>query len=339
MTKVKPHAMKSTFWNAERIKRGWSIDDISAKLNIPKSTLGRWFSGNSAPRNDSQIHALCNLFEVDFDTGYNEFYREERNWDAHVTNKFWNELRRNNKLTLKDISEITNIPVPTLSTYFTGRIIPNEKVLETLCNLFGVDKEKGYAEFVAANKEYHKNITNSTETVATEEVTATSEASDACDKDDSYNFWPDLVKQNSFSYHDLSVYLNVPEAKVAKYFSGEVIPNFNQIRMLCGLYGGVDLVHGSDAFKALHDRYNNGGSIKITSSDESPKVDNAPRTDESLDIFEIIYQSGKLSYKEFLEVYKLVADKKEKEILKLLYNQLSFDEYYSISKVLADWCK
>ena len=323
MTKIKPHAMKSTFWNAERIKRGWSIDDISAKLNIPKSTLGRWFSGNSAPRNDSQIHALCNLFEVDFDTGYNEFYRAERNWDAHKTNKFWNELRRNSKLTLKDISEITNIPTPTLSTYFTGRIIPNEKVLEALCNLFGVDKEKGHAEFVAANEEFRKNHT---ETDATEEVTATSEVSVACDKDASYNFWPDLVKQNTFSYHDLSVYLNVPEAKVAKYFSGEVVPNFNQIRMLCGLYGGVDIKTGSKGFEALHNHFVNAPSEPVKTAESVSSSD--------VDIFELIY--GNIPYRSFLKIYDMIANR-DREAMQLLYGKIDYDAYNIIQEQLKDW--
>ena len=64
-----------TFWNKERKKKGWTLDHISKKTGIAKSTLGSWFSGAKAPRDDRYVHILCNIFDVPFDKGYNEFYR------------------------------------------------------------------------------------------------------------------------------------------------------------------------------------------------------------------------------------------------------------------------
>lgn len=345
MSKAK--AAKHNFWNDERLKRNWSLEYISQKINVPKGTVGSWFAGISAPRDDSKIEALCNLFEIDFNTGYNAFYQAERNWKSsrnrflsYNPDNFWTNIRRNAHESLTDISKATGILKSTLAKAFSGRRMPKDTTIQAICDHYCVDFNIGKEEFSKAHSAYiatQGNCSSSLSIFPPQEPMVLPKASD--ESDPLYDFWPSQLRNSKFSIHDLAVYLNVDDNKVTDYFIGRVIPNFNQMRMLCALFGGVDLVHGNDAFKALHDRYNNGGSVKITSSDESPKVDNTPRTEESLDIFEIIYQSGKLSYKEFLEVYKLVADKKEKEVLRFLYNQLSFDEYYSISKVLADWCK
>lgn len=320
----KARASKETFWNAERIKRGWSYDDLSEKLHIPKSTLARWFSGISAPRKDWQIQTLCNLFEVDFDTGYNEFYRAERTWDAHKTGRFWDDIRRKNKLSLKDLSKITGIHAASLSSYFTGRTLPSDAVVDKLCNLFGVPKETGDAEFKSVHNNYLNRINaydvtpNNSEDIVVEEAPASV-------AEDSYDFWPNLVKQNTFSYHDLSVYLNVPEAKVAKYFSGEVVPNFNQIRMLCGLYGGVDIKTGSKGFEALHNHFVNAPSEPI-------KTDEPVSSD--VDIFELIY--GKIPYRSFLKIYDMIANR-DREAMQLLYGKIDYDAYNIIQEQLKDW--
>lgn len=327
---AKAHARNNTFWNEERVKRGWSYDTLSSKLNIPKSTLARWFVGIGAPSDDDQIMALCNLFGVDFDTGYNHFYRSQRNWDAFNTGRFWDNLRHKNKLSLRDLSEITNIPVGSLSTYFTGRIIPNEAVLDTLCNLFGVNKEEGRAEFVSLHKQYVEKL--SQETAIYESDMPTEETSKV-DETPDYNFWPNLFETTKISYHDLGIYLGVPEERVMKYFSGEVTPNFNQIRKLCALYGGLDMQTGSKRFEDLHDHF-----ITTTNSESAPSdnvVVSTPDKAEAVDVFELIY--GKIPYRSFLKIYEMIANK-DKDTLLMLYGKVDYETYAVLYNALKDWC-
>ena len=331
-------AAKETFWNNERMKRNWSLDYIATQINVPKGTLGNWFAGISAPRDDSRIQALCNLFGIDFDTGYNAFYHAERNWRSsrnrfltYGEENFWQQKGAESHKSLTQLAKDIGISVQTLSNAFRGKCMPTDANISTICKAFDVDFNVGKEEFKKNHEAYMERESIPVEVA--EPATTTVEVAEASEVD--FDFWPRQLRSNPFTIKDLSQYLNVDEKKVTDYFTGKGKPNFNQIRMLCNLYNGIDMLQGSRAFTALQDHYNNAGSVKLEEDKPATKIsENA-----SPDIFEIIYGSGKLSYKDFIEIYQLVADKKEEAVLRILYNQLDFDDYYNISKVLSDWCK
>ena len=249
---------------------------------------------------------------------------------------FWNRLRAANHESLSDIAKATGIPKATLATAFSGKYVPRARVIRAVCEHYCISFDEAKKEFSDAHLAYVASRegaapevpaqVNAVETVATE---ATTEID--------YDFWPTQLRNNPFTMHDIAKYLNVDEKKVTDYFIGRVKPNFNQIRMLCALFGGIELIKGCKAFDALHQRYESGE----TTQPGCEPTTTAPAADvsDSSDIFEIIYRSGKLSYKEFLSFYQIVAEKKEKEALKLLYTRLDFEDYFAISKVLSDWCK
>jgi len=345
-------AAKETFWNKERLKRGWSIDYVAKKLGVPKGTIGNWFSGTHAPRDDNEIQAICNLFGIDFDTGYNAFYRAERTWKSsrnccyYGDSNFWADLRLKNKKSFTELSKETGIHKATLSFAFSGKHMPHDEIIKSVCHIFGVDFNEGKEEFRKAHEAYvakKKNkLIDITEVAKLPEpdLSSFNISTEETSTEFTYDFWPSKLRSGPFDIHGISQYLNVDDKKVTDYFLGRKKPNFNQIRMLCNLYGGIDLLTGTKAFDLLHQRYNSGDDIQLEpvySEDGSVTVPEP--IDKSVDIFEIIYGSGKISYKDFLSIYQLVAEKNEKEALRLLYKQLDFEEYYTIAAELSKWCK
>lgn len=320
---------KETFWNKERERRGWSLKYIAKKTGIPQSTLGSWFAGIKAPRNDHHIEQLCNLFEIPFDKGYNEFYHAEKKWDSskrtmHYYNTFWNDLREKNNLSLEEISEMTGVSPATISKNFSGRNLPRNSLIEKYCKLFEIPFEEGKAEFQKAHAQYVA-IQNG-ETIpeeVVEEPTVQFSGADIISVD--YTFWPSLFANSKFTTNDVSKFLNVEESKVEKYFTGEIIPNFNQLRMLCGLYGGVEMKTGSTAFNLLHEHFL---VESHTSASEPLKV-----VESIIDVtLKAFYNEA--SYEEFMELQEFIRNK-DVRALKMVYSLVDYDTYTALEACLG----
>ena len=91
---------------------------------------------------------------------------------------FWNDLRIKNGVLLKDVAELLNVSMGSVGSWFSGQKIPGDENLKALCNLFGVDPNKGYEEFAKANKEWdsdrgHMRITLCGPEVAVEKTAKT----------------------------------------------------------------------------------------------------------------------------------------------------------------------
>lgn len=61
---------------------------------------------------------------------------------------FWNELRVKYGYSYQDISDILDKDATTIGKWFTGQSIPPRKHSDELCDLFGIDHDTGYSEFV-----------------------------------------------------------------------------------------------------------------------------------------------------------------------------------------------
>lgn len=84
MKKSKPHApyaRKATFWNKKRIENKLTLKEIGQSIHKHESITGMYFSGQLLPP-DSVIRELCDLFDVDFNTGNLEFQHAHRDWKA-----------------------------------------------------------------------------------------------------------------------------------------------------------------------------------------------------------------------------------------------------------------
>ena len=76
-----PHTFKDNFWSKQRVEKGMTIKEIAQLLGRCETQVGMYFSGQQMP-NDTVIRELCDLFDVDFNTGNLEFQHAHRNWKA-----------------------------------------------------------------------------------------------------------------------------------------------------------------------------------------------------------------------------------------------------------------
>ena len=67
---------------------------------------------------------------------------------------FWNKLRVEKGLTTKEIGELINEDDKKISAYFTGFLLPDDRVISELCELFDVDYNRGNLEFQHAHRQY-----------------------------------------------------------------------------------------------------------------------------------------------------------------------------------------
>ncbi len=72
---------KINFWNKLRVDRNIRYKDIAELYGGCASRWGSYFSGQIMPA-DEQIHQLCDLFDVDFETGKAEFEKAHANWES-----------------------------------------------------------------------------------------------------------------------------------------------------------------------------------------------------------------------------------------------------------------
>lgn len=76
-----PYARKATFWNKQRIEKGFTLKEIGELINKHESVTGMYFSGQVLPT-DATAKALCDLFDIDYNTGNLEFQHAHREWKA-----------------------------------------------------------------------------------------------------------------------------------------------------------------------------------------------------------------------------------------------------------------
>lgn len=80
---VRTCTYKNTFWSKKRVEYDIKLKDIAEAIGVPITTVGMYFTGAYMPK-ESIVVAICNLFDVDFETGWDEFrkaheeYRAER---------------------------------------------------------------------------------------------------------------------------------------------------------------------------------------------------------------------------------------------------------------------
>ena len=335
-----------TFWNRERKKKGWTLDYISKKTGIAKSTLGSWFSGAKAPRDDRYVHILCNIFGVPFDTGYNEFYRAEKSWDSsrktlHYYKTFWNDLREANNLSLEDVSQLTGITIEGVSRNFSGKNVPRMPAIEKYCKLFDIPVEQGVDEFKKAHEAYiaikngEEAAENKEETeVKPEVVNAESEVVNVepevanVEADIDYTFWPSLFANSMFNISDLAEYLCDTSENVEKYFTGELKIADNKLKLLCSLYGGVDPEIGRKAFNLLNTHYS------VTHLDEIDKDTGIPVTsigDLIEEVSKCVYNA--VSYVEFESIPYLIINK-HRSVLACIYGNVPYDLYKRVEALV-----
>lgn len=72
---------KDNFWNRKRVEANFRIRDIAELLGGSESKWGMYFSGQIMPPTIA-VTKLCDLFEVDFNEGFDAFRETHESWKA-----------------------------------------------------------------------------------------------------------------------------------------------------------------------------------------------------------------------------------------------------------------
>ena len=72
-------ASRETFWNLERVKRGYKIREIAELLDMGEKIVSAYFTGFVMPDDDT-VAKFCDLFEIDFMRGKGEFFKSHREY-------------------------------------------------------------------------------------------------------------------------------------------------------------------------------------------------------------------------------------------------------------------
>lgn len=74
-----PHTFKDNFWSRKRVECNMKVTEVGEAIDQPYKRVGQYFTGQTLP-DDDIIHALCDLFDVDFVTGKQEFINANKIW-------------------------------------------------------------------------------------------------------------------------------------------------------------------------------------------------------------------------------------------------------------------
>lgn len=69
------------FWNRLRVEKNVRYKELAELFGVCESTMGAYFSGQTMPK-DTVIRELCDLFNVDFAKGKEEFKRANEAWSS-----------------------------------------------------------------------------------------------------------------------------------------------------------------------------------------------------------------------------------------------------------------
>ena len=178
---------KNTFWNRVRVSKGIKIREVAEMFDVSEAIAGLWFSGQKPPKTAIQCQ-LCDLFDVDYETGINNFTNDHKIWknergrfnfiteeDLEImksTKKAskqseqpgtpgakirystpWNIRRQESGISIADLATFLNLARCTVSTFFTGRTMPSDKHIQMLCGLFnGLDFDTGKQDFITGHQ-------------------------------------------------------------------------------------------------------------------------------------------------------------------------------------------
>lgn len=73
--------LQDTWWNRKRVEANVQVKDLAQMFNKSHGTVGGWFTGEFLPHED-EIYKLCDLFDVDHNTGFTKFLEAHGNYVA-----------------------------------------------------------------------------------------------------------------------------------------------------------------------------------------------------------------------------------------------------------------
>lgn len=180
MAKTTKHAEAyctvDTFWNKERIKRGYTYQQIMDRFNKTSvSTVANWFIGRFLP-NDKIIEELCEWFDINLEKGKSEFERAHQKYEAqkgkkliarcdteekimvdinyNMTVRF---LMKQRQKTFKSLAHDLKCTTTMVRRWVFGIEMPNDVYIQKIADILEYDVDNLEKLFVKAC-DSHKNI-------------------------------------------------------------------------------------------------------------------------------------------------------------------------------------
>jgi len=273
---------KNTFWNRVRVSKGIKIREIAEMFDVSEAIAGLWFTGQRPPKTAIQCQ-LCDLFGIDYETGINNFTNDHKIWknergrfnfiteeDLEImksTKKMsnqsekhgtpgakirystpWNTRRQESGISIADLATFLNLARCTVSTFFTGRVIPSDNHIQMLCGLFnGLDFDIGKQDFITGHEMWlSENPDTGTHkksaAPSTEEITETFDTvvNDTCESSESI--------QDSII--DL-VYGKIPRSDFLEFVDALSKHNCKALDIIYGKISRVDFITISKKFNEI----------------------------------------------------------------------------------------
>ena len=254
-------------------------------------------------------------------------------------NNFWNQLRKDRGMTFSALGKILNCSTTAVRYYFMGYRMPSLELVEKLCEGFNVDLEKGMQEFRDMYKAYKAGHKSTNASDGRGKHTA---GKANAFKADPNNFWKCKLQASGKTFKDVVKDTGLGYSSVQTYFRGFAMPSDTAIKTLCD-YFSVDFDTGRTEFENIYKawgennpdfiaygntyRRKSGESKSVSRSTEVAKLTEPATSD--IELSSIKAECSNASY----VVYTITEQ--ADEILKQLYNKLSYAEFKNVAKQLS----
>ena len=248
-----------TFWQKIIVESGLSNSEIAKKTGVKhRDHIPNYSNGLRLP-NDTIIKAFCELFNVDYKKGRQEFIEAHRKYnDEHMfanpelvspQDTFWNNLRKENVFSFRHIAKQVNSNPTTISQYFRGDGIPPDKLLIKICDLFDIDYRKGKKEFENAYKDKHPN-----QPWKPRKQGLPPPPPNKSPRTYKNNFWSKKRVEKGLTGKELAKQIGVKQVGIYNWFSGRNIPSDEHIRTVCKIFK-VSYRKGKQEFIKAHEQW------------------------------------------------------------------------------------
>ena len=227
-------------------------------------------------------------------------------------NNFWNQLRKERGISFSALGKILNCSTTAVRYYFMGYRMPSPDIVQKLCEGFDVDFEKGMQEF----KDMYKAYKAGHKTSNSENTGVKSAGRTNAFKKDPNNFWKCKIQAAGKTYKDVVNDTGLGYSSVQTYFRGVSMPSKSAVKTLCD-YFSVDYGIGYAEFEKIY----NAAHTKESDEPIEP-ISPEPET----------YSIPELD----MDSYILFISSQADEILKQLYNKLTYAEFKNVAKQLSN---
>jgi len=261
---------------------------------------------------------------------------------------FWISKYKPAGYTYVDLGKLIDKGHSVTRDYFTGKVMPSDSVIATLCEFFDVDFETGKAEFqksfdawTLANSDRYRVSGNSHSLIGYKYVSKKKKATQKAkipqvqvsesatnvprgrgNPGKADNFWRQLRVQYNVSFDTLMDITSCSKDQLKNYFCGENMPSTTTIKILCN-YFRIPYQQGKKEFKKMHTAWLKQKANRTTIVATTPKAEEVAKVAEAPKVTPVATTTT---------VREPVVIAKSYNIMEALYGKVSYEEFNQIIK-------